>query len=337
MTVVVTGAAGHIGGTLVRALLDYGEPVRALVHQDRRALLDLDVETVQGDVRDPDSLHRAFDGVHLVFHAAGYISLLLSEWRQLHAVNVLGTQNVVQACLACKVDRLVHFSSIHALAQAPLDLPVDELRPLVGPAHPIPYDRSKADAERQVLRGLAEGLDAVILNPTGIIGPHDYRVSRMGHALLALAQGRLPGLVQGGFDWVDVRDVAEGAVRAAEVGTTGARYLLSGHWVSLRDLAAMAGKITGRHAPLLVCPMSLAKRVAPLATLLPQRSRMRTLFTPVALDALCGNRTVSHARATQELGYHPRSFADTLLDTLTWFEKAGYLVKPLQVRSPEAL
>jgi dihydroflavonol-4-reductase len=337
MTVVVTGAAGHIGATLVRVLLERGEPVRALIHQDRRALLDLDVETGQGDVRDPDSLHRALDGADLVFHAAGHISLLMSEWPQLHAVNVLGTQNVVQACLACGVDRLVHFSSIHALVQAPLDLPVDELRPLVGPAHPIPYDRSKADAERQVFQGLAKGLDAVILNPTGTIGPYDYRVSHMGHVLLALAQGRLPGLVQGGFDWVDVRDVAQGAVRAAKVGRTGARYLLSGHWVSLRDLSAMAGKITGRRIPPLVCPMALAKRAAPLATLLARCFGMRPLFTPVALHALCGNRTVSHARATQELGYHPRPFADTLLDTLTWFERAGYLVKPLRVRSPEAL
>jgi dihydroflavonol-4-reductase len=266
MTVVVTGAAGHIGGTLVRALLARGRSVRALVHRDRRALHGLDVELVEGDVCDAVSLQRALDGAEVVYHAAARISLLVNEWPLLEAVNVVGTRNVVEACRRCGVRRLVHFSSIHALRQEPLDLPVDESRPLVeSDGHP-PYDRSKAAGEREVRRAIAQGLDAVILNPTAIIGPYDYRPSHIGAGLLALGRGRLPALVAGGFDWVDVRDVVEGALRAEERAPKGARYLLSGHWVSMRHLASMVEAITGVRAPRFVSPLGLAYVGAPLLT-----------------------------------------------------------------------
>jgi dihydroflavonol-4-reductase len=323
MTVVVTGAAGHIGGTLVRALLARGRSVRALVHRDRRALHGLDVELVEGDVCDAVSLQRALDGAEVVYHAAARISLLVNEWPLLEAVNVVGTRNVVEACRRCGVRRLVHFSSIHALRQEPLDLPVDESRPLVeSDGHP-PYDRSKAAGEREVRRAIAQGLDAVILNPTAIIGPYDYRPSHIGAGLLALGRGRLPALVAGGFDWVDVRDVVEGALRAEERAPKGARYLLSGHWVSMRHLASMVEAITGVRAPRFVSPLGLAYVGAPLLTAVARLAGQRPLCTRVSLRALRSNRKISHERASRDLDYHPRPFQETLVDTLRWFEETG--------------
>ena len=245
MKAAVTGASGHVGANLIRVLLARGDSVRALVHRDRRALSGLPIETAMGDVRDPASLEQAFAGAEVVYHAAGYISLVSGEWSRLHAVNVVGTRNVVEACLRCGVRRLVHFSSIHAMDLNPERAQIDESTPLVAEGGVPPYSLSKAEGEREVQEGIANGLDAVILNPTAILGPHDYAPSHQGEVLLALARRMLPALVEGGFDWVDARDVAKGALSAAVRGTAGARYILSGHWVSVRELARLVGSITG--------------------------------------------------------------------------------------------
>ena len=164
-SIVVTGAAGHLGGCLVRALSADGHDVRALVHRDRRALEGLDVEVIDGDVADGGSLRRAFSGADVVYHTAAFISISMGDHQRLHQVNVLGTRNVVEACLHCGVKRLVHVSSIEVLEDKPLSVPVDEARPLIqGPSSP-PYARSKAAGERQVMGGIIRGLDAVILYP----------------------------------------------------------------------------------------------------------------------------------------------------------------------------
>jgi dihydroflavonol-4-reductase len=325
LTVAVTGASGHVGANLVRALLARGERVRVLIHQTRRGLEGLDVELVQGGLGDTGSLERAFAGVETVYHAAGYISLLRTEWSQLERTNVIGTRNVVNACIACGIDRLVHFSSIHALVQEPLDVPVDESRPLVDSYGCPPYDRSKAAGEREVRQAVEQGLNAVILYPTAIIGPYDFGPSHIGDVLLALATGRLPALVESGFDWVDARDVSMGAICAAEQAPAGARYLLSGHWASVRRLAELTHAITGARIPRFTCPMVLARVGAPFATAVAHLTGRRPLFTSVSLEALRSNHQISHARATRDLGYQPRPLAETLRDTFRWFAEHGAL------------
>jgi dihydroflavonol-4-reductase len=322
MPILVTGASGHVGANLVRALLAQGQQVRALVHHDRRALEGLDVEIVEGDICQPDSLERAVAGADLVYHTAAYISLRTDDWLLSRYVNVHGTRNVVEACLRAGVRRLVHFSSIHALDHESQSGTIDETCPLVDD-HCPPYDRSKAAGEREVQAGIAQGLDAIIIRPTAVIGPYDFRPSHLGQVLLSLAQGTMPALVTGGFDWVDVRDVVKGALRAVERAPSGASYLLSGHWVSVVDLAATAADITGRPAPRFVCPLPLARVGAPFATAFAWLTGTRPLFTSVSLRALRLTSPVSHDRAGRELGYEPRPFADTIADTLAWFREQG--------------
>jgi dihydroflavonol-4-reductase len=276
-------------------------------------------------VRDPASLERAFAGAEVVYHAAGHISLVSGEWSRLHAINVLGTRNVVDACLTCRVDRLVHFSSIHAIDLSPARPQIDESTPLVVEGEVPPYSLSKAQGEREVQRGIGDGLDAVVLNPTAILGPHDYGPSHQGEVLLALSRGQLPGLVEGGFDWVDARDVAKGARAAAMKGAAGERYILSGHWASVRELARLVCSITGTRVPRLVCPMWLAEIAAPWFTGMAELLGRRPLFTWVALDALSSNRRISSAKAAASLSYRTRPLRDTLLDTLRWFVEAGQL------------
>ena len=320
MTVAVTGAAGHVGGNLVRALLDKGQRTRVLVHEDQRAIKGLDVEVVKGDIRDPASLANAFDGAEAVYHLAAHISIFKDEWPLLESVNVIGTRNVVEACLRCGVRRLVHFSTIYTGAEEPAAIMRNESR-----NYP-PYDRSKAAAEREVLQGIKRGLGAIIVSPTAVIGPHDYKPSHLGEALLRMANGKLPALVAGGFDWVDVRDVAQAALRAAERAPSGARYILSGHWVSLPDLARLVAEISGVPAPGFVCPMWLARVGAPFITGFDRLAGRRPLYTSVSLRALRSHRNISHQRASGELDYHPRPFRETLVDTLRWFEENGQIL-----------
>ena len=325
MTVAITGASGHIGANLVRALIAKGYPTRCLVHVNCRAIDGLDVEKVNGDILDVESLCRAFQGVDVVYHLAATISLSMSDWPQLEAINVNGTRNVVEACLRTGVRRLVHFSSIHAFQREPLDRPVDETNPLVNSLKYAPYDRSKAAGTRAARQGIARGLDAVIIHPTAVIGPHDYQPSYLGEAILMIAEGTLPALVPGGYDWVDARDVAAGAITAAEKAPKGAAYLLAGQWVSMCDMAAMIAEIMGISGSKFVCPLWLAHTGALYFRLTSKMTGKRPLYTSMSLKALQDNKNVSHEKANRELGFNPRPFRETLVDTLKWFQENGRL------------
>jgi dihydroflavonol-4-reductase len=197
MTVLVTGASGHLGINLTRALLAEGRRVRALVHNHSEGLDELDVEQVHGSTTDLDSLLKAMKGVEVVYHLAGIISVSGKDEPVLTEVNVKGTANVARACLETGVRRMVHTSSTHALEEQPWDTPVDEGRPLCDHPRHLPYDNSKGRGEKALQEAVEEGLDAVTVNPCGVLGPWDYAPSRMGQVLLDLAHRKMPALVNG--------------------------------------------------------------------------------------------------------------------------------------------
>ena len=316
--IVVIGASGLVGGNLVRALLSQGRPVRALVHLDHRALAGLDVETASADLNDPDSLEQAFRGAQVVYHLASAISIRMDNWDELEQVNVNGTHNVVEACLHCSVRRLVYFSSIHAYQQEPFDQPLDEGRPLLTDGSVPPYERSKAAAELIARQAPDRGLDTVIIIPTAILGPYDFRPSYLGQALQLLIRGRIPALVRGGYDWVDARDVVAGAMQAERLAPSGARYILSGHWHTLEEVARLTAEISGHPAPRFTVPTWLAELAQPAMGKLAELNGSQPLYTRAMLKALRSNRQVSHAHAKRELGYAPRPFELTLKETLDW-------------------
>lgn len=325
MRALVTGATGHVGANLCRLLVERGDAVVALCHTESDALDGVEVERVPGDVLRPETLGAAVDGVDVAFHLAARISIDGDRDGQVRAVNVEGTRNVVTACLREGVERLVHCSSFHAFAQAPYEEELTEERPPVAPSG-FPYDCSKAAGEREVMAGMERGLPAVILNPTAIVGPHDYRPSLMGEVLLDLYHGRLPSLVPGGSDWVDVRDVCDAAVSAVEHGTPGDRYLLGGGWTTVGELAALAESITGRKRPRLTTPLWLARAGIPFARLHSRLSGKRPLYTQESLARLVrSSRFVSRAKATRDLGFQPRPLRTTLEDAYAWFATAGKL------------
>ena len=318
--IVVTGASGLIGANLVRSLLveQGGRGIRAVVHHDRRALQGLDLELVEADLSSQTSLENALRGADLVYHLAASISLRMDSWHSMAATNLEGTRRVLAACQACGVRRLVYFSSIHTRQQIPLDQILDEDRPLLDDPEAPPYERSKAAAEMVVQQAAAQGLDVVTIIPTAVIGPYDFKPSYIGKALLLLARGRLPALVSGGYDWVDVRDVAAGAMQAARVAPAGASYILSGHWQSIPAVARAVDRITARKLLRPVVPLKVADWAAPLMTHIGRLNGSEPLYTRPMLTALTSNRQVSCAKAARELGYAPRPFEQTLEDTLDW-------------------
>ncbi|MCK9462431.1 MAG: SDR family oxidoreductase [Proteobacteria bacterium] len=325
MTVAVTGASGHVGGNLVRALLAQGREVRVLARQDHRAFAGLEVEIVDGDLFDEDSLARLLDGAETVFHLAARISIVGPEGGLVERTNVLGARNVAAACLAAGVKRLVHASSIHAFSTHPNSEVIDETRALALDRRHLAYDRSKARGTLEVLAAVERGLDAVIVHPSGVIGPNDFKVSRMGAVILDLVHRRLPALIDGGYNWVDVRDVVDGMLAAEKNGRRGERYLLTGRWAHVVELAALVTKFTGRPTPRFRTPLWLAMPASYGSLLWGRVTRTTPKFTPGAVRAVAMHRYVSHLKATEELGYNPRPLEATIRDTLAWFAEAGMI------------
>ena len=325
---VLTGASGQIGGVLARALADRYGPgrIRAIYRERRGTAADLDIAWVHGDILDRDSLLAAFEGAETVFHLAARVSIDAVSTQAFHRTNVEGTRNVVEAALACGVRRLVHVSSIHAYDQHPLDEVLDEGRgPADGP-HQGPYDRSKAAGEVEVRRGIDRGLDAVILNPTSVLGPWDGGPSPMGQVFLDLYRRRIPALIAGGYDWVDVRDVVSAAMAAETEARCGENYLVSGRWHTVRELARLSQQATGVAAPRLQFPVFLARLWAPCQVLLDRSRGRRPLYTPAAVRVMAhGNRRISSAKARAELGFHPRPLAESVNDAYRWFDEHGML------------
>src|SRR5262245_37296957 len=326
MLTLVTGAAGHLGNNVVRALLARGRKVRALVHSEAASLEGLDVEKRHGDVVDRSSLDNAFEGVDVVYHFAAKVSIDPAESHQVMRINIEGPRNVVDACLAHGVRRLVHCSSIHALTPGGSNGVTDErCAPNTDPTAPA-YDRSKAAGEMEVRVGIAKKLDAVIVNPAGVMGPHDYVPHLAGRALIEMYLGRLPMNVASGFNWVDARDVAGGAIAAETRGRSGEQYLLSGHWAPMTDVAAIMRSVTGRRGPRLVAPLWLAKMGLPFIGAYARLTGAPPLYTGPSLRALSEHRRCDNGKARRELGFAPRPLEQTVADTLGFYESAGLLV-----------
>jgi dihydroflavonol-4-reductase len=327
MTVLVTGAAGHLGNNIVRALRARGRSVRALVHFESASLDGVDVEKRPGDILDRSSLDDAFTKVEVVYHFAAMVSIVPGEGPRVTLTNTIGTRNVVDACLEHGVRRLVHASSVHALTPGGSNGVTDEnCAPNLDPGAPA-YDRSKAAGEAEVRAGMARGLDAVIVNPTGVIGPHDYVPHLAGRALIDMYLGRLPMNVASGFNWVDARDVAAGALSAEVRGRTGERYLLSGHWAPMTDIATIMQENTGHGGPRLVAPLWLAKLGLPFIGAFSKLTGSQPIYTGPSLRALTEHRECNNAKARGELGFAPRPLERTIVDTFAFYAQAGLLTR----------
>lgn len=332
-TIAITGATGHLGSSLVRQLVARGDRVRALVRVgDSLALRGVEVEQVVGDVTTGEGLDDLLDGAEVLHHLAAQISIVGPMDGLVDAVNVEGVRRVTAAARRAGVRRMVHCCSVHVFEPEPFELPTDEMRPRVRRGHAPAYDVSKAEGEAVVRDAIAEGLDAVIVHPSAVLGPFDYRPSRMGHILLKLYRRHLPALLGGGFDFVDARDVAAGMIAAAERGRTNQSYLLTGHYRSIAQLAELAAQITGVPRPRLVAPGWLAGIGAPVMDLASRFLDGEPLYTSESLMPLRLRAAYDHGKAVRELGYGVRALDQTLRDTYAWMISQG-VIEPRTDRS----
>ncbi len=324
-TIALTGATGHIAAAILPLMLGKGYQVKVLQHRQASSTENAQVSAVHGSMADFASLEKLVAGCEFVIHCAGKISINSNRDTSVYETNVTGTHLLLQAAREAGVGRFLYLSSIHAYSQAPpLEVP-DETRAFCPDTAPQ-YDRSKRDAQKLVLAEHGGPMEVVVLNPTSVIGPGDQRPSLLGKAIMDIYLRKIPMLLHGGFDFCDVRDVAQGVANALDHGRSGEAYLLGGKCHSLADLQELILQEKPHARRLPVVTAAIAYLGLPFFGAWAAIRKQEPLFTRESLDTLVqGNKYISSLKAETELGYTRRPLAETITDTLHWFTQAGYL------------
>lgn len=323
MKVAVTGAAGFVGTNLLNLLVEQGHQVTAIDRVRSEYAPTEGVTWVEGNVLDPTSMEQALEGAEVVYHLVAMITLKQNDdlaWR----LNTEGVRITAEAALKVGVRRFVHCSSIHSFDQYNCGGYIDETTSRsVDPSLPV-YDRSKWAGEIELRKVIDAGLDAVICNPTGVYGPVDHGPSRINGMLRDSARGRVPAVIEGGFDFVDVRDVVAGLTAAAEKGRTGENYLLTGQMLSMLEAFRIAARVAGRRGPLYAFPMKLIEAILPVAE--PIASAFGSdIVSRAAMGSLIASPVVSGDKARAEIGYTSRPATETIRDLVSFFVESGQL------------
>jgi hopanoid-associated sugar epimerase len=327
MKTFVTGGSGHVGANLVRELLARGVAVKALVRpqSDNSALDGLDLERVAGDLRDRESLRRGLEGCDRLYHVAAFVSLRKGAQQEIHDVNVVGTRNILEAAARAGVERTVFCSSFGAVGKNPDGGPSDETHTINPFETHLDYELSKAVAELEVHRAVHRGQHVTIVNPCGIVGPHDYKPSSVGQTIIDFANGRMPAYVPGQFEFVAVRDVVAGHLLAMEKGRPGERYILSGGQFSLDQILDHLSTLCGRKKPSLRIPVAVMLPLAHvsnlvMSTLAPARPPR---FTPGTIRILNGGKHADTKKAQRELGLQPSPVLEAFTEAFEWLKARG--------------
>ena len=327
-TVVVTGAADFLGSHICRALLHRGYAVRAVTCEDSNRKLPDDlsaqVELQPADVRDPESLNQGFQNVHAVIHNAEIVTIDVDPKGLADEINLTGTRNVIQACVANGVHRLVHISSIRAFS--PLRGTTLSVSSKLGQNSKVPYVATKAEAHMSVLDAGRGGLlNSSIVCPAGLIGPGDSEPTLVGSILLAIARKQLPCLINGGFWWSDVRDVANAIANAVGArGYGGEVYFTAGQYAKTRQLVRLCSQVLGRNVKRPVVPYFLARAALPLIKTRAAKRTLSSLYSRNSLKLLRDCPTsVDESLAISQLEYEPRPLEESIRDALNWFTEQG--------------
>jgi nucleoside-diphosphate-sugar epimerase/phytoene/squalene synthetase len=342
---LVTGAAGHLGANMVHRLLADGQEVRVLLRDgsDNEAMEGLAVEKIMGDLRDPPVVRRAVDGCETVYHCAARVSTLQGDRahkREIFECNVMGTRNLLRAAKECGVARVAVTGSFGANGYDLDDptLPADEENPFYPFNTHLPYAESKHMCEHEVLRAAVEGLDVVMCTSTAILGPHDYKPSRMGRTLCDYTHGKLRAYIPGGFEFVAAKDICEGHVLAMERGRTGQKYTFATEFLTLDDIMEIWEEVTGVPRPRLRLPPGVMYGLAHVSSFVlsnffpkvPQR------FTPDAVRILRMQRRADISKARGELGFEPSDIRDSIRDAYDDFARRGLVPPRMRIVDEEA-
>ncbi|HLX08698.1 MAG TPA: hopanoid-associated sugar epimerase [Thermoanaerobaculia bacterium] len=329
MRALVTGATGFVGAHVARALLDRGAAVRCLVRRpapDRRVdlLAGLPVEIAAGDLRQPGSLREAVAGCDVVYHCAADYRLFTPDPSEMTATNVGGTDSLLAACAEAGSGRVVYTSSVGALGLAAGGAPADERTPVTLAAMIGPYKRSKFQAERVAEQWAARGLPVVIVNPSTPVGEGDVKPTPTGQMVVDFLRRRFPAYVDTGLNLIDVRDVAQGHLLAAEKGRPGERYILGHRNLTLKEILDTLSRLTGLPSPRLRVPHWLPLAAAHVATASSRLTGRPPRVTPEAVRMSRHRMFFDAGKAVRELGLPQSPLEPALARAVAWFEAHGH-------------
>ena len=321
MKIAITGASGHIGSNLCPMLVEKGYTLKILVFNSTKGIPTENTEVVKGDITKLKDVEKLIEGVDCVIHLAAKINIGKDKTGEIFRTNKLGSENVISASIKHKVKRLIYFSSIHTFNPFPLDEVLDETRGLVGSTG-SDYDRSKIAGELALAKARVAGIETIVICPTSVFGPKDHNPSLLGGAILDIYNRKIPALITAGYDFVDVRDVARGTILALEKGLDGEKYILGGHYLTLKALAFKIGEIGNVKTTQRVIGLTALKLLLPFIKLQSLFSGKAPALSKDALKILAeSNPNVSSEKAIFKLGYEKTNVDDSIKATLQWFEQ----------------
>lgn len=326
---LVTGAAGFLGGTICRQLVERGDKVRAFVLPNDKAMkyVPKEAEIVEGDLCDMDSLRRFFtvpEGMEtVVLHIASIVTVNPDYNQKVMDVNVGGTKNIIELCLEheeCK--KLVYCSSTGAIPELPKGQKIKEVDKFDETKVLGCYSQSKALATQAVLDAVEEkGLNACVVHPSGILGPEDFAVGETTKTVIQILNGEMPAGIAGSFNLCDVRDLANGTILAADKGRKGSCYILGNDEVSFKEFARILAQESGCKPMKLFLPLGAANFLAKMAEKQAKKTGKAPLMTTFSVYNLARNNDFDSTKAKRELGYTTRSYAETMRDEIQWLKE----------------
>ena len=326
---LVTGAAGFLGGSICRQLVDRNERVRALVLPNDKAAVYLpkEVEIAEGDLCDLEALEKFFTveaGMEtIVLHIASIVTVNPDYSQKVMDVNVGGTQNIVDNC-----NKLVYCSSTGAIPELPKGNKIAETDDFytLDPQKVVGcYSQSKAKATQIVLDAAADGLNACVVHPSGILGPEDFAIGETTSTLIQIISGKMPVGIAGSFNLCDVRDLAKGAIAAADRGKRGECYILANDEVKFKEFARLIAEESGCKKMRFFMPLGMANLLAAILEKRAKRKGEKPLMTTFSVYNLARNNNFDSGKARRELGYTTRSYRETIQDEIQWLKAAGKL------------
>lgn len=323
---LVTGANGHLGSTIINLLLKEKKNIRAFVLENDVLHLDKKVEIIRGNITDKKSIYPLFKDLEnkevIVIHCAGIVTIASKFDQKVYDVNVVGTKNIADVALEYKVKKFIHVSSVHAILEEK-NKTIKEVDKFYPDKVEGLYAKTKAEASNYILDMSKKGLNAIVVHPSGIIGPGNYGKGHLSQLIIDYLNNRLTAIVKGGYDFVDVRDVADGILKAIEKGRVGECYILSNRYFEIKEIINLLHEVTNHKPIKTILPNWFAKLTAPIAELYYKILKQPPLYTSYSIYTLSTNSHFSHEKATKEIDYNPRDMKETLKDTVDWLKKIG--------------
>lgn len=319
---IITGATGHIGNVLARKLVKQGKNITALIlpNEDLAPIKDLNIKIVYGDVTDRDFILKFIKSDSIVIHLAGIIDIGASQNELIEKVNIHGTKNIVDSCIKNKAKKLIYLSTVHIIDPKKKGDSLTERTEFNNDKIVGMYAKTKLEATKYIFENCkTKKLNATVLYPSGVIGPYDFKISEVGQVILDYINHKLLAYVKGGYNFVDVRDVANAIIKSITKGRSGEGYIISGKAISLKEMLLIINKKLGRKKLPPKIALWFVNAISGLSNLYYKIRNKKPVFSKYSLYTLNSNHNFSYEKAKKELGYKPIDIEKSINDSVDWF------------------